>query len=39
MKKDHTYDHKGNVLEIKNIKTDYLPSIAFSSTKVRLNGN
>ena len=30
LKKEHTYDNDGNVIEVKQVKTDYLPSIANS---------
>eukprot|EP00347_Sterkiella_histriomuscorum_P023160 403335721 len=39
LKKDHTYDHDGNIIEVKNVKTDYLPSISYNSTRVNLNQN
>ncbi|CDW73968.1 UNKNOWN [Stylonychia lemnae] len=38
LKKDHTYDHDGNLIEVKSVKTDYLPSIQFNQTRVKLNG-
>jgi hypothetical protein len=33
-KKDHTYDNEGRIMEVKQIKTDYLPSLSYHQTKV-----
>lgn len=34
MKKDYTYDHSGNVMAIKEIKPEILPSLNTNSVKV-----
>jgi hypothetical protein len=28
-KKDHTYDHEGNLIEVKQVKTNHLPHISY----------
>lgn len=37
LKKDHTYDHIGNIMEIKKVKTEYLPHLSSHQTKASIN--
>lgn len=39
LKKDHTYDANGNLLEVKQVKADYLPNLAMQNTRVGLGQN
>lgn len=36
LKKDYTYDHEGNILEVKIVKTDYLPHLASQQVRTIL---
>lgn len=38
LKKNHTYDTEGNLIEVKGVKTDYLPSINYSNIRTKYNG-
>ena len=38
LKKNHTYDTEGHVIEVKGVKADYLPSINYSNIKAHYNG-
>jgi hypothetical protein len=35
-KDNYTYDHEGNMMEVKQVKVDYLPSISSMSTRARV---
>jgi hypothetical protein len=34
LKKEHTYDDKGNVLEVKQVKADYLPNLGIQNIRM-----